>query len=316
MSSVVRKPQINAYPFEGEHVISLMVRHHLYSGIRRWDNATNPISSDYKTVVPHYVLRPLYRDVYDAFSPSIDYETFLGRHTLYRYYAPFLPATLLTQSGDKPLFVSNINRVKYAAHWRHCSECVKEDMDTIGETYYHIEHQLAGMSYCVKHQTPLFVACDSCHDSGRYLNNIGLPHGSNCPKCDLGYDNLDGYMDDDIDWVLRTSARLLKHDFPNLNLQRLQRAYRDYIGLDTFTNVSSRKDTLIIAEAQRALDNHFAPELYERLLILDGYQGNRKFRELFVSYLAYKDKLTLPICHLLMIRMLFGEIENIPNLMS
>ncbi|MDI4669394.1 TnsD family transposase [Pseudoalteromonas shioyasakiensis] len=316
MSSVVRKPQINAYPFEGEHVISLMVRHHLYSGIRDYGNAMSCLTDDYKQPVPYDFSRPLYRDIYEAFAPSMNYETFLGKYTPYYYYAPFLPASLSNQSSDKRQSAKNINRVKCATQWRHCGECVKDDIKNIGEAYYHVAHQIPGMSHCVKHGTPLFVPCNCCYRDLRLLHWIGLPHESHCPKCHTTYNNLDGYMDDDIEWILRTSLRFLNNEFPGLNLSILQQAYRDYIGVDEIEKYSSMIDKKRLTKAQRELDNYFAPALYERLFDRTSFNGNRKFVELWISQMTYSEKITVPICHLLMIRMLFGEIENIPNLMS
>ena len=145
---------------------------------------------------------------------------------------------------------------------------------------------------------------------------MGLPTESHSPTYNAEYATLDGYMDDDIDWVLRTSVRLLNNEFPALNLSVLQRAYRDYIGVGVQSGYRSAAEIKRLAEVQRELDNHFASALYERLFDIDAYNGFRKFMALSISQMAYKDKLFLPICHLLFIRMLFGEIENIPDLVS
>lgn len=40
-------------------------------------------------------------------------------------------------------------------HLRHCPECVREDEDHYGETYWHRTHQLPAMAYCTKHHVRL-----------------------------------------------------------------------------------------------------------------------------------------------------------------
>ena len=41
---------------------------------------------------------------------------------------------------------------------RYCPDCVREDVDAYGETYWHRIHQLPAMVFCTKHQVRL---CDS-----------------------------------------------------------------------------------------------------------------------------------------------------------
>lgn len=45
------------------------------------------------------------------------------------------------------------------SHWperlRYCPDCVREDMEKYGETYWHRMPQLPGVEYCLKHGTPI-----------------------------------------------------------------------------------------------------------------------------------------------------------------
>ncbi|MGR5488330.1 TniQ family protein, partial [Vibrio alfacsensis] len=46
--------------------------------------------------------------------------------------------------------------------WRYCKDCISEDLDTVGISYFHQQHQLQGVFNCYKHGTRLINSCSSC----------------------------------------------------------------------------------------------------------------------------------------------------------
>lgn len=313
MNNVAVDLHLNVRPFDDEHIVSTLFRHHFHSGYRTYQSSVSSITNDFRLQHPFQVNRQLYRDLYAAFTPRVSYSEFLMQHTLYGYYRPFLPTQI--DSADSPLLKNseNINLVKFADEWRHCPACVEEDLHSKGCVYYHVEHQLPGMSVCQKHQLALQIPCEQCYRYSRCIDKVGLPHPSHCSGCGASYRCLDGYMDDDIGWLQKVSLRLLNGHAKPLSMQQLQNAYRKYLNLDINNGRLSVKDVRCINNLQKELDNHFSPQLFERLFDLKMNSKNRTFSGLRVYALAYHQKLHLPISHLMMVRMLFGEWENIPE---
>jgi len=313
MSNVAVDLHLNVRPFDDEHIVSTLFRHHFHSGYRTYQSSVSSITNDFRLQHPFQVNRQLYRDLYAAFSPRISYSEFLMQHTLYGYYGSFLPAQI--DSAHSPLKKNseNISLVKFADEWRHCPACVEEDLQSKGCVYYHLGHQLPGMSICQKHQLLLQIHCEKCYRYSRCIDKVGLPQPYNCARCGAAYGQLDGYIDDDISWLQKTSHRLLYGLAKPLSLHQLQNAYRRSLNLEAPSGALRAKDIRCINAAQKNLDNHFSPQLFERLFNLNMDSQNRKFSGLGVYALAFHQKLHLPISHLMMVRMLFGEWENIPE---
>lgn len=313
MINLANKVHINAYPFEGEHLVSLMARHHLYSGFKRYKASVGTISQDYTKQTPLEIVRPLYRDVYDAFSPTMGYKEFLSKFTLYPYYESFLPDPDRQIRSSETLIADRIHKVNFASEWRHCSSCAEEDLDTVGVTFYNIRHQLPGMTVCLKHNQPLMMSCKKCQGNRRYLDKIGMPHPTHCPSCKSSYESIEGYMDEDIHWLLTTSEQLLSSEAKSFNLAHLQKQYRNYLGLQAEGVRHTVSDQKRIIEVQNALNEYFSMDLYRQLFTSNSSNRRYRFTGMPINLMAFNQKAFLPLSHLLVIRMLFGELKNVPK---
>lgn len=92
-------------------------------------------------------------------------ESLIQQHTLYPFYAPFLPAdraeTVFDSmsghySGDihtrAGIMASAIPQINF---FRFCPICLREDSEKHGEPYWHRVHQIAGVLICSVHQVRL-----------------------------------------------------------------------------------------------------------------------------------------------------------------
>ena len=68
--------------------------------------------------------------------------------------------------------------------WRWCSECVADDMDTYGISYYRRDHQIPGVKRCSKHGCSLVAACHHCGFEAISLRKLPIPPvDGRCPIC-------------------------------------------------------------------------------------------------------------------------------------
>lgn len=92
-------------------------------------------------------------------------EELIQKHTLYPFYAPFLPlerASLVLQSMRSEsgsdihrragIMASSVTTPRY---FRFCPLCLKEDLQEYGEAYWHRLHQTPGVLVCPVHAIPL-----------------------------------------------------------------------------------------------------------------------------------------------------------------
>lgn len=84
-------------------------------------------------------------------------------HTMYPQYARFVPLeqkkTALFRLGHDSCDIHHLFAVlprdEGEQRLRFCSQCVKEDRETYGETYWHRKHQIRNMGICTKHKCRL-----------------------------------------------------------------------------------------------------------------------------------------------------------------
>jgi hypothetical protein len=86
-------------------------------------------------------------------------------HTLFPLYAPFLPESrrlnCMQWMKGKSCGAVHLaagyaaSRIPKLRVLRACPTCVKKDILSVGESYWHRDHQITGYSHCPKHGTPL-----------------------------------------------------------------------------------------------------------------------------------------------------------------
>lgn len=151
-------------PYEDELIHSLIARYHIYSG--------NP--GHIHTLEDLFDSRGVSASI--EFQGNLDllcknlpigsklnWSTILYKHTLFPYYAAFVPMERAIKAGNimrvgngskvySMLGLVGFGRVNHDLRFfRHCSKCIKEDIEESGETYWHRKHQIPEFIVCTKH---------------------------------------------------------------------------------------------------------------------------------------------------------------------
>jgi hypothetical protein len=121
--------------------------------------------------------------------------------------------------GEKqrvPLGVSNVG----SAYPRHCPICAANDLNAFGTAYWHRVNQLAFVSDCSEHDTPLLEGCGACDYKHLLKSDSPLPS----PKCVCGAEHrqvlpmLRGAARDPARGISRLALEMLETEEP-LTLQ-------------------------------------------------------------------------------------------------
>ncbi|ANE45859.1 hypothetical protein SY83_05555 [Paenibacillus swuensis] len=105
---------------------------------------------------------------------NLEVDELLYNHTLYPYYYSFLTDKQrenLTRSmikgagtGRSPNQYAGLTRslIRSNTQLFLCPLCMKEDINSVGEPYWHRAHQLPGVLVCYKHNVMLHSCCPTC----------------------------------------------------------------------------------------------------------------------------------------------------------
>ncbi|MEM1171187.1 MAG: TnsD family transposase [Cyanobacteria bacterium P01_H01_bin.35] len=154
------------HPYPDELLYAILARYHIRSGnnsskitLKELFNDTNTIATaDLPCNIDALIKQLPLLSSYTA-------EEFINNHTLYQFYAPFLPQqrAITIKQSMKASYGGNIHtRIGIAASsipmlqvFRFCPDCLKQDEKQYGETYWHRIHQTPGVLVCPHHGTPL-----------------------------------------------------------------------------------------------------------------------------------------------------------------
>ncbi|MBG9541612.1 hypothetical protein ABE29_01965 [Cytobacillus firmus] len=171
-------------PYPDELLYSVLARYHVWSG------NTSP-----KMTVEELFGKRTVRSVWDLpanlnmlLSQLGSYwgaDQLINNHTMYPYYAAFLlpkqakqvKKSMLNSKGSTihtRIGVSASN-VKVKINLWVCGGCIKEDMDTYGETYWRRVHQAPGVFVCPKHESVLEETVASVKSQNQHEFIVATP---------------------------------------------------------------------------------------------------------------------------------------------
>lgn len=117
-------------------------------------------------------------------------EVFLTQHTIFPYVTAFLPSyqkkviaerILRPCKGTKPMLSSLVKSITHSmGGFRYCRRCMKADISSFGESYWHRCHLLPGVCTCPSHRIPLIEV--NSHPIGKSRFDGNLPHMVLCRK--------------------------------------------------------------------------------------------------------------------------------------
>lgn len=242
---------------------------------------------------------------------SITADNLIQNHTLYPFYAPFLPPQRAKQIQESMknskggnihttagVMASTIFTPQY---FRFCSECLQSDLDKYGETYWHRLHQIQGVIFCPVHKIPLQNSQIPLKGLNKHQYEAATE--SNCQTKDLKLE----YNQKVIEQLIRLAqdiTLLLENTYPSRTLEWFSKRYQTLLIERNYTNVSGR------VKQEKLIDNFL-------------FFYDKDFLEVIDSIVAYEDKSNWlsqivrkhrkvfhPIRHLLMIRFLGESVDT------
>lgn len=154
-------------PYEDELLYSVLARYHVRSANT---NAKSTLCDLFNsTTVTAVVELPSNINKLLSNLPittKLNAEEIIYNHTMFPYYTAFIIKEqsdkvynyMLEDEGSKiyaQLGLGNRN-IKSNTYLRFCKDCVEEDIQKYGETYWHRIHQVAGLEFCLKHKKHLY----------------------------------------------------------------------------------------------------------------------------------------------------------------
>jgi len=147
--------------YPDELFYSWVSRYYSRSGYSAYKDAIDDIY-DGKAVRPDVeFINHLKEDAKAVINNIIPMEILVKEHTMFPYYARFLPIErrkkayngILTGSSEIHNLLSiPTNKLRTTRHIRYCPLCAEEDREKYGETYIHRNHQLIGVDVCYRHR--------------------------------------------------------------------------------------------------------------------------------------------------------------------
>lgn len=113
-----------------------------------------------------------------------DSEELLQHHTVLPYVTAFIPKAMRRQVWNKALRVRDSGEslgsvTKNASHGvpvrRFCRQCLRQDIQAYGESYWRRSHLLPGVTFCAQHECRL-VATNIAVRGRTHTSNVTLPH--------------------------------------------------------------------------------------------------------------------------------------------
>ena len=162
-------------PYPDELAYSWFSRYHVRSGHTTFSSTAADLFVEYGKRPSVEFIIPLTDGAKTAIELYMPYERFLEKHTMFPYYARFIPlerrlsAWELIQVGDRKfadaLYITK-NKGVQRKNVRYCPICAQADRGQYGETYWHRSHQLAWVSVCPKHRCQLINSTVSLVGTG------------------------------------------------------------------------------------------------------------------------------------------------------
>jgi len=300
-------------PAPKEHLLSALLRYTRFSPSSNFPNAVKMISPDTSGMGAGRPYRKVYGDICALFDQHHPDHQLLEQHTLFRYFQPFEPF----QNALKINTPRIPGGIRVQTQWRWCVACAEEDMEMYGFHSLHTDHQLPGNCLCERHQTPLTFRCLACQgawlDLADFAGDPRLPE--RCPHCAGKLGGRELPDNPTVHWVRDISFGLLEGRVRIPPMYQLRAAYRRFIGLEQRPTTRTVATNRVLAEANRYVRDQIdcdAANYFFRCFA--SKQNSSSTRAVLpLTKAAYEEMAVLhPVIHLLLIRTIFGDINNIP----
>jgi hypothetical protein len=156
-------------PFKNETIYSVISRYHAISGYFDQKVSVGKVfGTGKKRIHPYLPCNVVnYADYF-----SVEPKLVLRHQTLLPLFAAYLDELQRSKLQNAMLkngsaYLASLTphyKLRFFAGHKYCPACAKEDFEKYGTTYWHIEHQVPGISACSKHGCCLVGVCnDDAH---------------------------------------------------------------------------------------------------------------------------------------------------------
>ena len=245
-----------------------------------------------------------------SYSP-ITAESLIQNHTLYPFYAPFLPPKRAREIKDsmKSARGGNIHTLAgimasaifTPQYFRFCPDCLQQDLNKYGETYWHRLHQIQGVVFCPVHQTPL--PNSQIPRQGFNKHQYEAATESNCQTKDLKLDYSQRAITQLIN-LAQDIALLLENTYPSRTLEWFSKRYQTLLIKRGYANVSGR------VKQEKLIDDFLFFYDTEFLEVIDSTVAYEDTSNWLTQIVRKHRQVFHPIRHLLMIRFLTDSIDT------
>lgn len=153
---------IASFPFlyPDELLYSLFARYYAQSGHIAYVFAAEELFKRRTTKPDIEFIDKLTPETNVLVTKNVPLETIIQKHTMFPYYARFLPRnrrkqalTLLLQTDERYHDLLYLSKSKHVTRYlRYCPLCAADDRKLYGETYWHRNHQMPGVDICPVHR--------------------------------------------------------------------------------------------------------------------------------------------------------------------
>ncbi|MGP3610640.1 TnsD family Tn7-like transposition protein [Anoxybacillus sp. PDR2] len=184
-----------------------------------------------------------------------DVAQWIKKHTLFRYYTTFATSEIkhkvyrAMESGEHSGAIHMMtgimaNAIKEWTYFRFCPRCFQEDIETIGESYWRVSHQLPGVYICLKHNQYL---CDSSVPfRGKNKHEFIAASPSNCMR--LGIKTAFSERTERFFRILaEQSVKLIQGD-SHFTWEGIQSSYRYLLQRHGYATINGKVNQQLLAE--------------------------------------------------------------------
>ena len=242
---------------------------------------------------------------------SVTVNSLVENHTLYPFYAQFLPPKRAKRVKDSMIGAKGGNihttagvmasAILTPQYFRFCPECLKFNLDRYGETYWHRLHQIQGVVFCPVHKVALQDSQIPIQGLNKHQYEAATEY--NCQIKDLKLEYSQTLIEQLIN-LAEDASLFIEGDYPSQTLKWYTKRYQTLLIERGYANISGR--------------------VHQKKLIDDFlFFYGREFLEVTDSTVTYEDKSNWlsqivrkhrkvfhPIRHLLMIRFLGESIDS------
>ena len=242
---------------------------------------------------------------------SITVDSLIQHHTLYPFYSPFLPPKRAKQieismrgiyGGDihnkAGIMASAINTPNY---FRFCPDCLQQDLNKYGETYWHRLHQVPGVLFCPIHKIALQNSEISFQGFNKHEYYGASPDNFRVDSVKNDYSEM---ISAKLITLSQDSLYLLKNNFPNRTLEWFTKRYQTLLIERGYANSTGR------VKQKRLIDDFvffYGQDFLQAIDSMVTYEDTSNW----LSQIVRKHrKVFHPIRHLLMIRFLTNSLDT------